>query len=329
MMDDRALKQQEKLASLGKLSAGLAHELNNPAAAAQRAARMLSESLPALHADTLRLVRLGLSEAQLAYLIAFEQRAHDRPVAASLSTLQQNAREDEIGAWLEKQNIRDGWSMAGAFVSGGVALDELVALAGHFSPEQIEDVIVWLYNTLEAAALLDEIEQSMSRITALVAAVKSYAHMDQGALQTVDIHRSLETTLTVMRHKLQDIEVIRDYDPDLPPIQARGNELDQVWTNLIDNAIGAMHGEGQLALITRREADGVAVEVADTGPGIPPEIMPHLFESFFTTKPAGVGTGLGLEISQRIVQQHHGTIEVLSQPGNTRFIVRLPVRAAG
>jgi signal transduction histidine kinase len=189
--------------------------------------------------------------------------------------------------------------------------------------------IGWLHNTLETAGLLEEIEQSMSRITDLVASVKSYIHMDQGALQTVDIHQSLETTLTVMRHKLQDVEVVRDYDPDLPPIQARGNELSQVWTNLIDNAIGAMHGEGQLALITRREADAVTVEVADTGPGIPPEVMPHLFEPFFTTKQAGVGTGLGLDISQRIVQQHNGSIEVLSQPGNTRFVVRLPVRAAG
>ena len=328
-MDDRTLKQQEKLATLGKLSAGLAHELNNPAAAAQRAARMLSESLPALHAETLRLGHLGLSEAQLAYLITFQQQALLRPAAASLSALQQDTREDEIAAWLDTQGIRDGWRMAAALVSGGVVLDDLVALAERFSSKQVEDVVTWLYSTLEATALLDEIEQSMRRITDLVASVKSYVHMDQEALQTVDIHQSLETTLTVMRHKLQDVQVIRDYDPDLPPIQARGNELDQVWTNLIDNAIGAMHGEGQLALITRREADVVMVEVADTGPGIPPEVMPHLFEPFFTTKQAGVGTGLGLDISQRIVQQHNGTIEVLSQPGNTRFIVRLPVRAAG
>jgi signal transduction histidine kinase len=329
MMDDRSLKQQEKLATLGKLSAGLAHELNNPAAAAQRAARMLGEALPALHAETLRLAHLGLSEAQLAHLIAFQRQVLARPAAASLSALQQNTREDEIAAWLDRQGIREGWRMAGAFVSGGVVLDDLEALAERFSSEQIGDVIGWLHNTLETAGLLEEIEQSMSRITDLVASVKSYIHMDQGALQTVDIHQSLETTLTVMRHKLQDVEVVRDYDPDLPPIQARGNELSQVWTNLIDNAIGAMHGEGQLALITRREADAVTVEVADTGPGIPPEVMPHLFEPFFTTKQAGVGTGLGLDISQRIVQQHNGSIEVLSQPGNTRFVVRLPVRAAG
>jgi signal transduction histidine kinase len=328
-MDERYLQQQDKLATLGKLSAGLAHELSNPAAAAQRAARMLCEAFPALHAETLRLGHLGLSEAQLTALIAFQQRALDHLTAIPLSALEQNTRENAIGAWLDSQGIRDGWRMAGGFVTAGVALDDLVALAGQFSSEQVAEVVAWLYSTFEAVDLLDEIEQSTRRISDLVAAVKSYVTIDQPALQDVDIHQGLETTLTVMRYKLRDVEVVRDYDLDLPVIQARGSELNQVWTNLIDNAIGAMQGQGRLTLITRRSADFVTVEVVDTGPGIPPEVMPHLFEPFFTTKGAGVGTGLGLDISQHIVQQHSGTMEVLSQPGNTRFIVRLPLKAGG
>jgi len=329
MMDDLYLKQQEKLATLGKLSAGLAHELNNPAAAARRAARTLWETLPTLHAETLRLSHLGLSEAQLSTLVAFQRQAHDRLAAAALPALEQSAREEEIGAWLHRQDIRDGWRMAEAFVSAGVTLDDLAALTGRFTSEQVEEVLDWLYNTFETVDLLDEIEQSTRQISDLVAAVKSYVYMDQAPLQNVDVHQGLESTLTVMRHKLQDIEVIRDYDRDLPTIQARSSELNQVWTNLIDNAIGAMQGEGQLTLITHRTADFVTVEVADSGPGIPPDVMPHLFEPFFTTKGVGIGTGLGLDISQRIVQQHNGTIEVQSRPGNTRFIVRLPLKAGG
>ena len=320
------LKQQEKMAALGKLSAGLAHELNNPAAAARRASKTLNELLPELQAQTLALNSLGLTGDQIGDLIAFQQRLSRQAIEAPpLSPIEQSTREDEIGDWLDDHNITGGWEMAEVFVSADATLDDLIDLAAQVPAGHLESVLNWLHNTLEAAGLLDQIEQSTHRISDLVSAIKSYTYMDQAPMQVVNIQQGLENTLTVMRHKLKDVTVIRQYDPDLPAIQARGGELNQVWTNLIDNAIDAMNGSGQLALITRSEGDFAMVEVADNGPGIPPDVLPRLFEPFFTTKEIGVGTGLGLDISYRIIQQHSGTIEVRSQPGHTRFIVRLPV----
>lgn len=322
MMDDT---QKEILAALGKLSAGLAHELNNPSAAARRAAQMLRETLPDLQSQTLRFGLLGLSSDQLAALTAFQQNQMSRAaIPLPLPSLEQSAREEAVAAWLEDHGVSGSWDMAPTFASAGVTPDDLAALAAHFS----DDLLVWpwLFRTLEATALLAEIEESTQRISELVAAVKSYTFMDQAPIQDVDLHRGLETTLTVMRYKLRNVEVVREYDPHLPTIQARGGELNQVWTNLIDNAVDAMHGQGRLTVITRAENDFVMVEIADNGPGIPPEIVPRLFEPFFTTKAVGVGTGLGLDISYRVIQQHHGTIEVQSQPGLTCFIIRLPIR---
>ena len=323
------LKQQEKMAALGKLAAGLAHELNNPAAAARRAASALRERLPDLQARTLKLNALGLSGDQVADLEALWQGAVEKAASSPpLSPLDQSEREDEIADWLDARGVENGWEMAESFVTAGLIVDDLDDLAAQVPAAHLDAALAWLGGTLDAAALLDEIEQSAGRISDLVGAVKSYTYMDQAIVQEVDIHEGLETTLTVMRHKLRDIALARDYDPDLPVIQARGSELNQVWTNLIDNAIDALEGQGQIRLITRREATFVMVEVADSGPGIPPDVLPHLFEPFFTTKEVGVGTGLGLDISYRIIQQHQGTIEAQSQPGNTRFIVRLPIKAA-
>ncbi len=324
------LKQQEKMAALGKLSAGLAHELNNPAAAARRAARTLNDLLPALQAQTLALNSLGLTGDQIDDLIAFQQHVSRQAIdAPPLSPIEQSTREDEVGDWLEDRTISGGWEMAEVFVSAGATLDDLVSLAGQVSGATLESVVIWLHSTLEAVSLLDEVEQSTHRISDLVSAIKSYTYMDRAPMQDVDLHQGLENTLTVLRHKLKGVTVVRQYDPDLPTIQARGGELNQVWTNLIDNAIDAMNGSGQITLITRGEGDFVMVEVADNGPGIPPAILPRLFEPFFTTKEIGVGTGLGLDISYRIIQQHSGTIEVQSEPGHTRFIVRLPAGQSG
>ncbi len=322
------VKQREKMAALGKLSAGLAHELNNPAAAARRASQALRDTLPTLQTHALTLSRLGLSDSQTAQLDAFQQTiAEHADRADALSPLEQSSREDDLSVWLDNQGVADGWSLAETFVSAGLAAEDFAPLVDQFPSDALAAVLAWLHSTLEAVSLLDTIEQSTQRIADLVAAIKSYTYRDQAPVQDVDIRQGLENTLTVLRHKLGDVHVVRQYDSALPRINARGGELNQVWTNLIDNAIDAMHGQGTLTIITRAEAEFIMVEIADTGPGIPPDVLPRLFEPFFTTKPLGSGTGLGLDISYRIIQQHQGTIEVRSEPGHTRFIVRLPLQS--
>jgi signal transduction histidine kinase len=323
------LKQQEKMAALGKLAAGLAHELNNPASAARRAAKTLREAFPLLQSDTLQISALGLAADQVVALADFQQEAIRRASSAPpLSPLDQSRREDEIGGWLDDQGFADGWEMAPTFVTAGLTLDDLNILIDQYSPDALEKILVWLRGVLDAHSLMNEIEQGTHRISDLVGEVKSYTYMDQAPVQEVDVHAGLDNTLAIMRYKLRNVEVVREYDPNLPTIQGRGGELNQVWTNLIDNAIDAMNGSGRIIVITRSEADFVMIEIADNGPGIPSEVLPRIFEPFFTTKEVGVGTGLGLDISYRIIQQHHGTVEVQSQPGHTRFIIRLPVKAA-
>ncbi|GIK42677.1 MAG: sensor histidine kinase [Chloroflexota bacterium] len=321
-----ATKNQEKMAALGKLSAGLAHELNNPAAAAHRAAKTLHEALPALQAHALNLNSVETDSRQLERLAAFQQQVIQRAAAApTLRPLQQADREEEIGEWLDRHGVAQPWEMAATFVSAGLTIDDLAELIEPISAECKGDVLAWLHNSLYVAGLLNEIEHSTQRISELVAAVKAYTYMDQAPVQEVDIHQGLENTLTMLNHKLKKVTVIREYDPDLPLVRGRGGELNQVWTNLIDNAVDAINGEGKLWLITRCENNFAMVEIADNGPGIPPEVMPRLFEPFFTTKEVGVGSGLGLDIVYRIVSQHDGSIDVQSEPGHTRFIVRLPL----
>ncbi|NJM06433.1 hypothetical protein HC891_09925 [Candidatus Gracilibacteria bacterium] len=206
-------------------------------------------------------------------------------------------------------------------------MEELIDFSGQFPPTATPIIVTWLGEALTTNSLLDEIEQTSTRISDLVRAVKAYTYMDQAQVQDVDINQGLETTLAVFNHKLKNMNVLREYAPTLPKILARGGELNQVWTNLIDNAIDATNGEGTLRLLTRCEQDFVMAEITDDGDGIPPDVLPRIFEPFFTTKGVGVGTGLGLDISYRIVQQHGGSIEVQSQPGHTRFIVRLPLQS--
>jgi signal transduction histidine kinase len=320
------MKQQEKMAALGKLSAGLAHELNNPAAAARRAARTLRDALPELEARTAHLCAAGLGEAQIATLAAFRRAAQGRAAtAAPLSTIQQSDAEEELGAWLEDRDVSAPWEIAPTLAAARVTPAELEQQLAALPPAATAPAVAWLHQALLAAGLLDEVEQSARRISELVGAVKSYTYMDQAPVQEVDLHRGLEDTLAVLKHKLRAISVRREYDPELPHIQARGGELNQVWTNLLDNAIDALAGTGEIRVITRCENSFAMVEIADNGPGIPADVLPRIFEPFYTTKGVGAGTGLGLDISYRIIRQHGGTIEVQSHPGETRFIVRLPV----
>jgi signal transduction histidine kinase len=320
-------QQQAKLAALGKLSAGLAHELNNPASAAQRAASSMRSTLPRLQSRALRLCKLGMGADQIDRLSSYQETMVTRQAGLKpLSTLERGDCEDEVGDWLEDRGVPGAYDMASALVELGATPAELEQVIDGLPADAVPEALSWLAESASADRLLGEVELSSKRIADLVGAVKAYSYMDQGQIQEVDINRDLENTLKVLGHKLKKgVTVEREYAPDMPKIFGRGGELNQVWTNIIVNAIEATNYSGTIRLITRNEHDFVMVEIADNGPGIPPEAQPRIFEPFFTTKGVGKGSGLGLDISYRVIKQHHGTIEVHSKPGNTRFIVRLPV----
>jgi signal transduction histidine kinase len=314
-------QQQEKLAGLGKISAGLAHDLNNPAAAALRAAKTLAETLESLKMQTVALARTPLDPGHLERLSAVIREDSGDP-------LRESELEDEISDWLDDRDVADGWRLAPTFAQAGLSVERLEGLAEGVPGEALPAAIAWLERSIAASVLVREVEMAAGRIHELVSAVKSYSFMDQGPRQEVDIHRGLEDTLIILGHKLGDekVQVERDYAPDLSPIEAYGVELNQVWTNLIDNAIDAAGPGGRIRLRTSQEARSVTVEIADNGPGVPEEIQPKIFEPFFTTKDVGKGTGLGLHIVHRIVYEtHKGDITLDSGPGETRFRVRLPI----
>ena len=317
--------QRDKLAALGKLSAGLAHELNNPAAAAQRATASLRETLETVREASIRLARHALSAEQRDRITRFEREAKDT-FSISADPLAQSDREERITAWLEARRVPDAWKIAPAIADAGVEIPKLECLAGDVGGEVVSDALIRIASLLTIAKLIDEIEISTRRISDLVQAIKEYSYMDQAAMKEVDLHQGLENTLTILHHKLKDgITVLREYDESLPRICAFGGELNQIWTNLMANAIEAMHGKGELRVRTARELDRVLIEIGDNGPGIPPAVLPHIFEPFFTTKGVGEGTGLGLDTVGRIIRNHHGEIRVSSHPGDTRFQVFLPL----
>lgn len=323
----RVDERHDKLMALGKLSAGLAHELNNPAAAARRAAQHLGESLKTLNTLCLTLSHQTLNAEQIGFLTKFQQSAAECLTAApALDPLAESECEDEISNWLEDHQVEAGWKLAPTFVRAGLHQEKLEKLAGCLKGAALNDALHWLESAWASQELVREIEQSMSRISELVRAIKEYTYMDRSDLQDVDVHQGLENTLIILNHKLKrGVEVIREYAPDLPRITAYGGALNQIWTNLIVNAIDAMKGEGKLWIRTSLKHDSILVEINDDGPGIPPDIQGRIFEPFFTTKPQGEGTGLGLDTVYRIVRKHHGEIRVTSKPGDTCFQVRLPL----
>ncbi len=320
-------QQQAKLISLGTLSAGLAHELNNPAAAVKRSVQNLEDILQKLPTLALKLHQQPLTGEKLAFLSDLYQQATTTAKSCShLDPITRSEAEDEVSDWLEAHDVDDGWKLAPTLVASGLDTDRLDEVLTNVSSECLGDVLAWLEATLTGVGLMGEIKLSTGRISELIKAMKEYSYMDRAPLQEVDVHEGIESTLTILKHKLKGGVVVKREYGDLPRICAYGSQLNQVWTNLIDNAIDATGGKGQIWIRTCQEGDRVLVEIADDGVGIPPDIQPRIFEQFFTTKQVGKGTGLGLDIARRIVVgQHKGDIRFDSQPGNTRFQVRLPI----
>jgi signal transduction histidine kinase len=321
-------QRRERLASLGTMAAGLAHELNNPAAAARRAAAQMEEALEVIGSTMRRFVDSGIEREEASALVALQQEALAGAEArTALDTLDVADAEEELLARLEELGVSEPWRLAEPLAAAGIDrawLDRVSTLAGSAT----DAAVAWVAATLTVRGLAGELQESTKRMSDLVAAVKSYAYMDRGDLVEVDLHEGLETTLAVLGHRLKhtEIEVVRRYDESLPKLTVRGSELNQVWTNLLDNAIDALGDRGTITISTRGEAGGAQVEVSDDGPGIAAEIRERVFDSFFTTKDVGQGMGLGLSTAHRIVvDRHHGTITVDSEPGATSFRVWLPL----
>ena len=328
LQQEVTLRQNEKLATLGRLSAGMAHELNNPAAAAQRGAAQLQETFSRLQQTYLRLYGFNLTDSQQDTLLTFAKLAQERTKKhQTMDTITRSDFEAEIESWLSQRGVENAWEFAPSLADLGYNLGELNSLVNNFSTNQFQAVFEWLNCSSTIASLVDEIGQGVGRITEIVKALKAYTYLDQAPIQTVDLHEGLDNTLVIMRSKLQPgVTVHRDYAPDMPLIEAYGSELNQVWTNLIDNAIDAMDGQGEITLRTRRQQEWAVVEIEDNGSGIPESIQANIFDPFFTTKSPGQGTGLGLNISHNIiVQKHKGRMDVYSHPGKTRFEVHLPL----
>jgi signal transduction histidine kinase len=363
---ETVLQHNQKLIALGGLAAGLAHELNNPAAAANRTITQLSDSIYEWRSLVQKLnVQHGMTAQQWSYVselrnntLKFDSNSPTRyslyqnSTTSDLTTndpMTQGEEEDRIIDWLESHGVNDGWKLASDLVNAGITTDKLNDIARNVTSFQsltgstitdndtveqknllLEDILSWLNATTRVDHLIYEIKSSTTRISELISAVKSYSYMDQAPLQDVDIHNGIESTLIMLAHKLKDsdITIIREYDSNLPHINAIGIELNQVWTNLIDNAIDAIGKDGTITIRTKNEGDSqILVEVIDNGSkGIPKEVQSRIFEPFFTTKEPGKGTGLGLSISHRIITQtHKGDISFSSRPGQTSFQIRLPI----
>jgi signal transduction histidine kinase len=324
--------QRQRLSALGSLTAGLMHELNNPAAAAVRATGALRQRVAGMRHKLGMLADGRIDPAQLVKLTLLQEQVIEKAAKAKpLTALQASDLEDELGDWMDEHSITGGWDLAPVLAQAGIDVPCLGEISETVGPDLIDGAMHWLGYALETEQLMTDIEDATDRISTLVTAAKAYSQLDRAAHQWIDVHAGLDSTLVMLGHTMSQggITVVKEYDRDLPQIPAHPGELNQVWTNLIDNAVQAMAGKGTLTLRTGRDGDRVFVDVCDTGPGVPEELRQKVFEPFFTTKPVGEGTGLGLDISYRIVvNRHGGDLSLESRPGDTRFRVRLPISEA-
>jgi signal transduction histidine kinase len=321
----RLEQQTEKLNALGKLAGNLAHELNNPASAAQRAASGLMEDLRTYGHQKFLLGRLCLEEATLTSIRAWRRRLEERASQQTADTVTQSAREDDLQRWLRAHGVEQTWQIVPDLAELGVTDADLNELAGLLGGEHLEIVLSQFASSVRTERMAQAMLDSATRIFDIIAAVKDYSWMDQAPIQQVDIPQSLETTLTMLHSRLEHVTVERRFAPDLPRISAYASELNQVWMALLENALDAMNNRGHITLSVHCAGEFVIIEIHDDGPGIPEEIQGRIFEPFFTTRAPGHGLGLGLDTSQRIVRQHRGYIHVESKPGDTCFQVRLPI----
>ena len=321
---EATVRQRESLVTLGTLSAGLAHELNNPAAAAVRTVGTMGTTLDGLLASLGQLAEGAITAEQ--FLALERLRRTIEPPAAHRSPMQISDAEEELGEWLEDHGVEDAWTLAATLAGAGVPIDWCEKAADLLPGRALEAGLSWVAGTLTVSAQLDELREATGRVSELVSAVRSYTQMDRASLQPVDVVEGLTSTLVMLGHKLKDgVEVHRDFTPGLPRIDAYAGELNQVWTNLIDNAVDAMNGAGRLRISTRADDDAVVIEIADSGPGLSPEAESRAFDAFFTTKDVGKGTGLGLDIARRVVvERHQGSIDLVREGDETVARVRLP-----
>jgi signal transduction histidine kinase len=329
----RALESQvrhsERMAQLGVLTAGVAHELNNPTAAVVRGASQLNVSLERSQAARIALERLDLSEEQKVSVNLLAERLDLARAARQPSyivAMARSDREEALESWLELKGVPEGWRFAPTLVSLGLETEILERVVERFQPNELVTVLEWLEAAYSAQFLVQDIAEAAARISGIVTALKSYVYLDQAPVQDVDAHKGLDDSLIILQHKLTDqITVHKDYDLGLPKITAYGSELNQVWTCLIDNAIDALEGQGEIYIRTRRGDSGIVVEIEDNGRGIDPADLPKLFDPFFTTKPPGQGAGLGLSVCYNIITgKHHGNIRAIAEAGRTIFRVELP-----
>jgi len=329
------VSQQEKMASLGTLAAGLMHELNNPGAAAIRAASQLRENLLRMHKLTAKFSKSHMNDEQKRCMFELQEYALSKEKATPMNSLEQSDAEEALATWMETAEVEDAWRIAPTLVSMGITSGDLECAREEFPGPVFSDALSWLEALVSSLQLVGTIEESIGRVSDLVKAVKSYAYEGKGKKQTISINESIHATLVILAHKMREKQLTleKDFGANLPPLQCECSGLNQIWTNLLDNAIDAVEQNGRIRIRTWAEEsagkDGqprgfLCVTIADNGHGIPPEIQPHVFDPFYTTKAVGVGTGLGLGIVQRIVEQYGGTVNFSSEPGNTEFHIRLP-----